>query len=70
MIQFKRITKDDPRFNLKKGDIVAVETNYEWDDEKCICIGKLEIHNDHSLYNESLEDISVHELSKKKEVAT
>lgn len=61
-IKFRRMKKDDPRFDLKKGDIVVVETNYDWDPDKCICIGKLVIHNDHSLYNEQIEVVHKDEL--------
>ena len=61
-IKFKKVKKDDESFNLKAGDIVVVETNYDWDPEKCICIGKLEIRNNHSLYEECLESITKEEL--------
>lgn len=61
-IKFRRVKEDDKRFGYKAGDIVVVETNYDWDPKKCICIGKLEIRNDHSFYNESLERIEAQDL--------
>nr|BFD64945.1 hypothetical protein BdHM001_36260 [Bdellovibrio sp. HM001] len=61
-IGFRRVKKDDERFGLKAGDIVVVDTNYDWDHEKVICIGKLEVRNNHSLYKECLEPITIQEL--------
>ena len=63
-IKFKKLKKDDESLGYKKGDIVVVETNYDWDPEKCICIGKLIPRNDHSFYNYQLESVDRQELGE------
>ena len=62
-IEFKRLLNDDKQFGYKKGDIVVVDTNYDWDPDKVICVGKLQVRNDHSFYRESLEDVDEQELA-------
>ena len=36
-IKFRRVKKDDSHFGYKAGDIVVVETNNDWDSDKCVC---------------------------------
>ena len=28
---------DDERFGHKKGDVMVVDLDYDWDDDKCVC---------------------------------
>jgi hypothetical protein len=62
MIKFKRVKEDDLICDLKAGDIVVVDENYDWDPDKCILIGKVIIDNEHSMYKEELEPIEKQEL--------
>lgn len=64
MIKFRKLKENDERFGFKKGDIVVVETDYDWDPDKVICIGKLEIRNDNSFYKEQLEPVTAEELNE------
>jgi hypothetical protein len=41
MIKFRRVKEDDLICDLKAGDIVVVDENYDWDPDKCILIGKV-----------------------------
>ena len=61
-IKFKRVKEDDPRFGHKAGDIVIVETNYDWDPEKVICVGEFKPRGDHSFYKHELEAVTHEEL--------
>lgn len=62
MIKFRRMREDDTCFGHKKGEIVVIETNFDWDPEKVICIGKLIPHNDHSFYTGQLDLVTYEEL--------
>lgn len=64
MLKLYRMKEDDSRFELKKNDIVLVETNYDWDPDKVICVGVLQIKNDNSLYKHQIKKISNDELRK------
>ena len=61
-IKFKRLKEDDERFGHKKGDIVIVETNYDWDPEKVDCLAKVTPWNDHSFYKSQLESVKPEEI--------
>lgn len=62
MLKIKRLKEDDDRFGHKKGDLVLVETKYDWDPEKCICIGTIIIDNEHSFYNDELISVTDEEI--------
>lgn len=64
MLKLFKMKKDDVRFGLKENDIVLVETDYDWDPEKVICVGVLQIKNDNSLYKHQLKKISDDELRR------
>lgn len=61
-LKFMKVKEDDKRFGYKAGDVVLVETNFDWDPDKVICVGKLTPRNDHSFYRENLEKITQEEL--------
>jgi hypothetical protein len=61
-LEVKRLKKDDPSFGFKKGDYVLVDTDYSWDKQKCICVAKLSVRNDHSFYLNQLDSVTVSKL--------
>lgn len=63
-LQFRKLKEDDEQFGHKAGDIVLVETEYDWDPEKVEIVAKLVPRNDHSFYKSQLSTISLGEIKK------
>lgn len=56
MIKIMKHKNGDKSLKIKKGQMVVVETNYGWDPEKVILVGKLIKIKDRSEYKSSLEN--------------
>ena len=62
ILRVAKMKEADERFDLKAGDFVLVDMNYDWDSAKVVCVGKLEIRNTNSLYKDSITFISSDDL--------
>lgn len=54
-LKLAKMKEDDARFELKKGDIVLIDTDYDWDNDKAVCVGVLSIRNQNAVYKDQVE---------------
>ncbi len=56
-LALRQMKEDDERFGHKKGDVVVVDLDYDYDPEKVECLGAVKFSHGHSFYKTQLKTV-------------